>query len=262
MRKLLCLFALFTIILSSCSSDTNEEETPTPVLVTKIIEEYNSVTSISEFTYDGAKLVTETKSGGFTKHYTYNGDLITYIVTKDNNETITKEVFLEYDSSNKIISKLELDYNASNPNIAGFKNLYTYGTNGVVSGIVYYGSVTEQNNFSYNFKIYYDSNNQIIKYEDLNIDNEVIQRYSFNYDDKNSPYKNIIGYQGFIFGDSRWAHIDNNNTLEVRDMFANDFSDNSYINSYTYNALDYPLTRTLANENFVGMKEYQYFYNQ
>lgn len=261
MKKLLSLFSAIALILSSCSSDSNDESIPTPVLVTKIIEEYNSVTTIREFTYDGAKLVTETISGGLKKYYTYNGNLITHIVTKDNNEAITSEMFLEYYSNNKIKSKIVRNYDASNPNIAGFKTLYNHSTDNVVSGVVYYGTITDQNNFSYNFKIYYNSNNQIFRHEDLNIDNEVIQQYSFNYDNKNSPYKNIIGYQGFIFGDS-WSHIGNNNTLEIRDMFANDFTDHSYLHSYDYNTLDYPLTRRSENQYFIGAKEYQYFYNQ
>ena len=257
MKKILCLFSAIALVLTSCTGeDSPAPVVPTPILVTKIIRESNSNIFTREFTYDGAKLNTESSSDGLVKYYTYENDLITFIETKEGTTT-RREMFVEYNSNNKIIRTIDLDYNATNPNIAGFKAEYTYNPDGTVFVIHHYGTITEQNTFNYKSLLYFDSLKQIIKLEDMNVNDEIIYSLTINYDGYNSPFKNVLGYHKFIFN----LYDGVQNVSDVQDALWTSGGAYWSLNIYSYNSSNYPITRSFSSRD-VTQEDYEYFYNQ
>lgn len=267
MKKLLTIIGALIFVFSSCSGDGDDTSNSVliPVLVTKITKESNSNIETREFLYEGNKLIKEICSNETTNYFTYNGDLISYIATKDIDNVITNEIFVEYNSDNNIVRIIRLNHLASNSNIAGFRIEYTYNADGTVLRTEYYGSVSSQNNFGYKSLYYFDSLNQRIKFEDMNIDDEIILSWQFNYDQYNSPFKNVLGYHFFIFGDiynsDNRIYGSENNITSVEDLFELGTYAYSALCVLSYNSLNYPLTNTYTNSN--GIEDnYTYFYNQ
>lgn len=258
MKKLFYLFAFLTVILSSCSGSTSEENTTTPILITKITREINSVIYTIDFVYNGTKLATETTSNGLVKHYTYTGNYITYIETKNSSNTTTYETFVEYNSNNKISKIINLNHTSSNPIYAGTKKEYTYNSNGTISLMVYTGTITEQNQFGYKSIFYTDSQGQIIKYEDKNINDEIISSYEYTHDIKKSPFINVVGFNQFLFDYFNNSYSEKNNVISSNDILWGSYSSSC---SYSYNSSDFPITNTFTDSNG-SVRNYQYLYNQ
>lgn len=264
MKKIALLFTTLSLMMTSCSGDSSSNFS-VPILVTKIIKESNSNIETREFTYNGTKLINEFHSNGTTKHYTYSGDLISYIETKDNDNVTINEFFIEYNNENKIVKTIDLNHIASNPNIAGFRREYIYNSNGTILKTEFYGTISNQDNFSYKSLLYFDSQNQRIKFEDMNVNDEVILSWQFNYDGNNSPFKNVMGYHFFIFGDfydsDDMIYGLENNISTVEDLFITGTNAYSAVCQYTYNSSNYPLTNNYSNSNG-DVENYEYFYNE
>ena len=104
MKKLICVLSVFTLILTSCSGDSDSPATPEDgALLTKIITTDPDGTITANLTYNGNKLVSIVDNEGYEENFTYAGDLITSTQEVDGGTVIMNNTF-EYNSDGKLIA--------------------------------------------------------------------------------------------------------------------------------------------------------------
>jgi len=249
MKKFLVLFGALTLSLTSCSSDdssSDSQDTPNPpvssvlVLLKKNIStDANGNKIITNLEYDGNKIIKMTREGstdGF--YFTYNGNLITKEEFKYNGnvELINK---YEYDSNNFLIS-----YVSTKPmDEYGRKEEYKYETDGSITVNTFAGG-----KFNGTHMQTY-SNGNLVKIVMTDPFNYVFTE-EYEYDNKNNPSKNILGFNKLINrsgGEGSLSSV--NNTLKYTySASANNNSPDVYKREIIYNNSGYP-TKIISYKN-------------
>lgn len=210
MKKIIYLITLFTLLLQACSSEesSNTNSTNSSSILLKR-EERSDEVGMRYYKYNGSKLNFISfgeETGQFLRlQFTYSGDFITKTEWFDNNMPTGEKSTYTY-TNNKLTEKRSYSPGA----ILEYIHNYTYNSNGTIeeTGTGYNG-----NNYNSFKTIYLDSNNNIIK---IDFPNYV---EFFEYDNKNNPYKNITGFDKFIFNPSLGGTFgcgNNNLTKEIR----------------------------------------------
>ncbi len=250
MRKALLLIIVFSIC--SCSNSSNDNSLNSGYLVSKIISSSGSSSSTTTFSYSGNKL-TESNNLNNKSTYTYTGNNITSITTTQA-QVLLYETFFTYDSNGRISSEMVnyYSYNFSE------KRVYTYNNDATISVVIYTGVIDNASDIERKAKIYLDSVGEIIKIENYDLSDNLTSKSIYTNDGKNSPFKNILGFnkQPYFFG--RYCNImtldsfDSNNQIVTNSTF-----------QYTYNSNNFP---TSASQNFynngslTSTTSIQYFY--
>lgn len=180
MKKFLYLFSFTLLVLTSCSKDENTSEQVSSVLVKKIIHTY-SATDIETLTYkyDGNKIVSESSDGGFVANYTYSGNVITKIEERVNNQFQSSREYTYVDG--KVATKVwKQNYDGTNT------YAYTYDSNGTVS-------YKRTRPTGMNTGILTMVNGNIVKNE-VFYNGSLSNTYNYGYDNKNNPFKNVLGF--------------------------------------------------------------------
>jgi len=242
MKKFL-LLALPAILLTSCSSDDSQDNTPVGTLVKTMVidvanpadDDYNLT-----FTYSGDKLTKVKDSGVLIEQFIYTGDKLTRINHPEDNTYI----IIEY-SGNQVSKFTEYDPDFD----SATKTVVTYSGN-TFTRTVYDGDLTTQSTLMYT--------------EVCTVQNGNISQYTRNafgtsntetitYDTKNNPFKNISNYAVFQVLD-----------LEIEGNLNNDIASSTfgvnYTVNYTYNADNYPLTEMSYNGSGVLGETISYTY--
>ena len=235
MKKVLFCLGFVAMTFSSCSSDSDSSDSGSDdVLVKKIV--YTSITDeYSEtinFTYNGNKLVKGVYDWGGEEIYTYNGDLITKMEIIEDGEVTYRETFT-YDGSDRLVT-----YLVEEDGFSDTEN-FTYNANGTMTSTGSNGVNT-----------YHFENDEV---------KQIVQMggriYEYNYDGKNSPFRNVTGYNKIAFvahGDHEFFGR-NQNISSIHETT----EDVAYMtNTMTYNAGNYPLTA-----NSVAIFEFDGTYN-
>lgn len=238
MKKIIALLSVFTLLVSSCSSDETEPTITEPIvetssgLVKKIIYTDNGDVETHEYTYNGNKLVKINYiEDGLYETYTYTGDLITkteYFTSIGN--LLDKDTYT-YNSEGKLTSKLSLNYNFS----TGSKYFYTYNANGTITIEKYVGNLTTQTTLDSTNVLTFLNGNLIS--ENINDVNMGTYSATYTYDNKINPLNNITGYNK-LFEDVYDFDSSFNNILSMTDT---GFATN-YNSVYTYNSSNLPVT--------------------
>ena len=186
MKKRFYFLSLVVLLLSSCSSDSENSDSDL-VLIKKIVTVFNDSSSTISFTYNGTKLNT-IKFENYVLEHTYSGDQIMN-VKRYSGQMLEGETFYEYDNLGRVASELFVYY------LGDFsqKNTYTYNDNNTISFQMLSGDQFSQSPNGKSGLITQGSNGEALKVE---VFNEGVFSSSevFTYDAKNSPYKNITGY--------------------------------------------------------------------
>lgn len=199
MKKLLYLLLALTIL--SCSSDDNSDDTDNNdnnnILVSKISYndfELDSYTYEENFTYDLNKIVERqdiTYYNGsiqntYIAQFIYSNDLIARVDYYDENDNLLDRTTFQYDSQSRVTLVEECYYyNGSCDD--GYTSSILYNSDGTIT-------VTSSNSYSNDLDEYiYQLDNQgnVILSSFETDDCEGIG--SINYDDNNTPFKNITG---------------------------------------------------------------------
>lgn len=226
------IFFLSTILLvgfTSCSSDDDSSPNPTSdILVKKII--YQGEDGFNEeitYSYNGNKLVQGVYDDGTIEKYYYNGDLITKIEYVFEGEIEEQELFA-YDSEGRLVEHKYQDL------VDDFedKSLFVYNDNNTITKTNITGSIdnTETTGFVSTLTVVNNEISTIVQTGGLT--------YTYMYDAKNSPFKNVTGYSKVAYslqGD-----------FELQGANANIASINENNSSYTsntitYNSSDFPV---------------------
>ena len=228
MKNFLSILFLFSLLLFSCSSNdssNNESE----ILIKKIVSVSNGNSYETTFSYNGDQL-NEIVIGSNRLKYTYLNNNITNI-KRYSSGLFQSEIFLEYDSQQRVSSELYIDYLTSTSE----KTFYTYNSDNTVSLQKYFGdTISSQPNIGNSGIIYNDSNGETYKIENFNQGN-LANKTVWAFDNKNNPLKNIIGYNkqptilGKFFNNISTENFDSTNAIISNSTF-----------NYTYNSNNFP----------------------
>jgi len=242
MKKLIYFLCIPMLIMQGCSSDSgnSNNNTSSAILCKTIKFNESDATNIrnyrTEFTYNGNKL-SEISSyyNDVLSHKEivyYTGDLITQIKGYDENNILNSMQTRTYNSSGEIISILSIDNETGS--WLGYKTNVNYNQNGTITTLEYSGDLNVQNTLDLT-TTYVVTNNIVVS--KTSFDGTNTTSYSFTYDTKNSPFKNVIGLNNF-FGPLSQEH----NLLQtiqsdgVNSPLIEDFQ-------YIYNSDGYPTSR-------------------
>lgn len=246
MKKLLFLLSGIAFLLSSCSSDdSGNGVNPSDILPVKIIQTFedDGTSNTATVQYEGNKIIKVVYEPGTTVvNYTYSGNLITKI-EHFTNQVLEQEEEYQYDDNSRLTryKRFEEDENY------GSEVRYDYNMDGTVSFIQFSGPLssplipTAVGTFDFN------SSGEIIA-----VNHEGGYWESYTYDAKNSPFKNILGFDKLI--------LTGNTPTGYRHNFTEEKNPHSITTTtYTYNANDYPLTA--VEDDGYGISTRQFFYN-
>lgn len=247
MKTNLFLSSLIFLSLSCSSSDDEPEivDPQYPVLVAKAIVDGEVYT----VKYDGIKILEESNSDGSDKFvYTYTGNLITQI--KDYYDgSLSSTTDFTYDNDKLInVKKVGLTLGSNTANTE--TRTYTYPNSTTINctrirNYTFAGtSQTDKSVIVYTVK-----NDDIISLKETYYHNNVLSgnvTETYTYDDKNNPYKNVLGFDKIELY-NYWASNDNLSSKKNLVLFTNTNTPTSSASSgyklvYTnsYNDKNYP----------------------
>lgn len=238
MKRLNKIVLALTILVSlySCTNETVSQNQS--VLLQKVIEvSTDGTSSTTLLNYNGNKIVSIDGVASLNK-FTYTDDLITKIVEFDKQSLNQNTLDYSY-----LEGKL-LKVNSSNNYVINF----VYNTNGTVS----YEKVTKdsRNNPIIVFNgILYFKNKNVIKDERIIYDTGVgvltKNSSTLEYDYKNNPLKNIVGYSKLL---DHFNSISTNNTTSSFEVSSVEYKEGQVTSSahidkmtYKYDGQDYPV---------------------
>jgi len=205
------------------------------LLVKKITETAaNGSVSTTEYFYSGNRLNYSLDSDGKRTNYLYSGDLL---AEEDvlNGTTLIEKTTYSYNASSKLDTYVNIDIVAD----TGTKITYTHNAGGTISYQEYSGNSSAQEVVGSTGTL---SSTRHIE-NSINPDTLEPQIFTgeFTFDDKNNPFKNIIGHDKIYFADSDMPLNSNNNVLTHTDQID---AEPSYIletMTYTYDPVtNYP----------------------
>ncbi|OAZ05336.1 hypothetical protein [Flavobacterium succinicans] len=226
MKKLLSLLGATLLVLASCSTDDTNSSNPTAsILVKKMSTVNNGKTYTQDFTYSGNKIVSTVDSDGNKTAYTYTGDFITKIVDTDNKGAVDYTIEFSYTNS-KLTSKTTYESGAQYK----YRTKYVHNTDGTISYEEFRTAVATgvEQEYGYIGKYTYKGGN-LIKNEYLYYGSE--NTASYEYDTKNTPFKNVLGFNLLLEED-----MTSNNIVKITYSKSKDVISNTYI----YNADGFP----------------------
>ena len=221
MKKIIYLLSIAFLLLQSCSSDNNSENSNSSgnMLLKRL--EYSDNFGPIYFKYNGTKLNYFSfgeQSGLLKKQFTYSGNLITKAEWFENGVATGEKDTYTY-LNNKLIEHRTYSPGAVLERVSNFE----YISDGTIN-------LTAENS-SGNIvfaKLYLDSSGNVIKSESSSY------FVLYEYDNKNNPYRNITGYSEIFLTD---PNLGNNNL--TKKVFTNS---SSYNYNYQYNSQNYPIS--------------------
>ncbi|WP_026730474.1 hypothetical protein [Flavobacterium denitrificans] len=264
MKKILFLFGALALIITSCSSNDDDSGKNEVVILPKTIKfsepDYPLENTTSIITYDGNKIVSsideETKT-----IFTYEGNVIVksieYEITGDKRE----EQSFSY-TNGKLTSTLYARKFTSQYPFGQYKGryVYTYNPDGTVKREVYSINPTtgieSKNDY---LEVYTFQNGNLVKMVATDQPSGVssVRTSLYEYDIKNSPFKNVLGYNLLIDADNSSV----NNLTKHTYTYSGDNSSYSRKTVYEYNDKGYPTKETLYGQDGVtvdAIHEYTY----
>ena len=204
MKKQLCLFVVAALTLASCSNDDNNAENTILPKVLKYTDiDYPSDNATYSSTYNGNKIVSVKDEAGRTD-YTYDGDLIVKEVNYDTESEVGKDVKSDevvYTYANgKLVGELSSEgFSAEFP--AGeykIRRVYTYNADGTVKAEKYNTNSTGVEQKSNYVEVLTFANGNLVKSVETNSEFDSVFTAVYEYDAKNNPLKNILGFNLLI----------------------------------------------------------------
>lgn len=244
--------ALFTV---SCSSDSdsnsgnNHGSQPSgEVLVKKVSityedeDEDETYTEVTEYVYNGSKLTKIVYPYNYEDRFTYTGDLITKMEYFEGNTSYGHTDFT-YDSAGRLtkVAFNEDSYNRTKS--------FVYNNDGTVTCTTQTNSLIQTSTFHY-------ENGEVVKI----VHNGGLAE-NISYDGKNSPFRNITGFNKIAFAIQEYDLIfgSTQNVLQYSDATTNDIISS---NTMTYNSQNYPTTLTYTTyydfENYSETYKFTY----
>ncbi|MCC9073542.1 hypothetical protein LNQ49_18350 [Flavobacterium sp. F-65] len=235
MKKVLFLFSAISLVLTSCSSsddDNGGDNSNVENTIFPKTEKYTSTLSPEEnstvtYAYQGNKIESLTYSGGDKTTFSYTGNVITKAESFEGGVLKTTTNFTY--ENNKLKSYIEVPASADS---ASLKKSYTYNADGTISTVTVMidpTTLVETQESSSVFTL--DARGNITKV----VFNDYIN--VVEYDTKNNPFKNILGYtlllDAGIF--DKDVNTPNNFTKITETKNGENVGTTTYVNTYDGN---------------------------
>ncbi|MBK9225101.1 MAG: hypothetical protein IPO23_11685 [Flavobacterium sp.] len=228
---------LFSILILSCSSEGESTSDSTSLILpkkTNFIEnsDYDIIGQDTYITYNGNKIVSEITEDQWKNVFTYTGDFITKIESYDYGELYET---IDYTYLNgKLASRFKR--NIDGQSSTSYLTNYTHNPDGTVSYSSKYGK-------------------GILTFKNGNLINDGENTYE--YDNKNNPFNNILGISVLsIDRDTETAiyNVSKNNCTKTK---GNELTNHDI----TYNSNGYPtLDKEYYDGETTGYGSYKYYY--
>lgn len=256
MKKLLCLLSAVLLVFTSCSKD-DDNDSLNPIfsilLKTRINIDEDGVSYPAEHVYNGNKIVSITDADSSIMKFTYTGNLITKI------ESITKNGDLDSFTDYSYISdKLSTSVRKVTTEDTYHKTKFIHNSDGAISYQEFLidsktGVESEEGTVG---KLTFKDGNLIkdeYSYKDLSQ-----TTYTYEYDNKNYPIKNVLGYN-LLDEDSSV-----NNVVKKTQTNGSGDNINTYVTTYDYKYDEngYPLEKVanFPNGDSVSKETTKYVY--
>lgn len=254
MRKLFYAFSVFAVLFASCSSDSDSSSVESAVLLKKVIATDGSGTQTTDYHYNGNKVIDGTRSNGSKNVYYYTGDLITKVAFFESGSTVpSNEEFITYDAQQRIVETTIYYYSIGNN---ALKNTYQHNADGTISYERFTGDSSSQNTLIKRGKLFLNAAGEVIKVEHYDVDGALLENQVYAYDSKNSPFKNILGFNKLFVHHSmgKWNNIASYGTYNAANTLSH-----GYEIDYQYTSSNYPSTM-VWNYSDGNVLHYQLFY--
>ena len=249
MKKIIALLSVFVLLVSSCSSDEQNNSTEGSLtqegtLLKRVVTQMGSNNSIADYTYfDGNKLQSIITNNGAKFLFSYSGNKIVEQNYYINNVLQTKENY-EYDSQERMIQRKSLNY----INNKGYKADFVYNLDGTVNIFGFRGDLDTQNEQIVNNKVYLFSNGNVEKMEKFVEIGGVSHTKTtiYTYDNLNSATNSIVGFNKIKLWDTGTSgNINNNLTI----LYSTTENSETYTDTitYAYNTQGFPITSVFSN---------------
>jgi hypothetical protein len=248
-KNLFYFLAASLVVFTSCSKDdesSSSEKVPFPKTEKYINASHPEDNNTVTYAYDGNKIVSITYGGDIKTVFTYTGDFITKAVytETDGGKTHSTTTTFTYEN-NKLKSYLEVSSQKSSSR----KKTYTYNANGTISTkTVLIDPTTQEEMYSDSSLFTMDSRGNIIKAEFNGYVNFL------EYDTKNSPFKNVLGYSLLLDSDIFDKEVNSLNNISKVIEGTGEVIDGTTIFVNTYNSDNYLIKSVNGVESF----EYTY----
>ena len=284
---------LFALVAFSCSSDSSSDDgnnnnnggnnnTGNALLVSEIIAttELSDYVSTDRYFYDGNKLTSiveeySSLDGDSGVDYIYNFIYTNNKISRideyygDTSQGIEARYTFEYDNQGRV-SSYDYCYLTNSGTCEYYDtNNYTYSSNGTVTNSYVYevGSDYEE---SGTLTLQLDNNGNIIGGNDsyLDVDENgnpisVTVTGSFEYDNQNSPFKNIVGMDAIILNvisnNSLAFNAYNNCTSYNFDYSDDEDESDQYTFAYDYNEDGYPRQAIITDGIYSSTIDINYY---
>ena len=239
MKKCLCLFACVSLVLSSCSSSSDDPTSENGPRLKQTISTYaNGSTVTSTATYDGNKMIGYVNDNGYAAAVTYTGDLITRIDYLSGGDIYRTDTF-GYDGQARLSSYVKLQGNS------GYKEVYQYGADGNIATSFFSGDAVSQT---------HPAGTGGITFQDGEV-RQIVDPAStetYDYDGMKNPYKSITGFWKTTFVNGKALGIAQNITHITSG------GDPEVSRTYTYRSDGYPSVMTETRNGQATTVQYVY----
>lgn len=253
MKKIFFLLSGIALLLSSCSSDDSDAANSDLILVKKAVSVgSNGDSGISiDYKYSGNKITwIEVGTGQKLKFY-YTGNLITKSERYFSDDTnFSAEVTYQYDNEGRLI---EEEYRDLFSSILETR-VYNYETDGSISLLLYSGEIGSITELRRTGKYFFNDDNEVVTFENTNISTNETTTTNYTYDDQNSIFKNVLGWNKlFSSSEGKMHNIVTSTTVSEDQVVLNEYS-----NQYEYNSSGYPTSMTTTIGNSTSTVNYFY----
>lgn len=246
-------------MLASCSSnDDDNSENGANVILPKTVNytynsEFGSENSKSVIVYDGNKIVSVT-SAEYKTEFTYDGNFIVkeveYAISGGKNIKEYETVYLYADGKLKSSTYVE-NYTAEYPNGQyKMRLVYTHNPDGTVTHDQYRTDVaTGVETKSNHSEVLTFQNGNLVKRVETEIGLNSTSTEIYEYDDKNNPFKNILGFNLLL---DKQDGTGTNNLIKTTHSISSEFFEGI---TYEYNTDGYPIKATTYRSD--GTTDYE-----
>lgn len=253
MKKLALACSTFLLILSSCSSSSDSSSSSTDLKLHQLIITGSADANTATYTYSGNKLlrIDNSADGSYEKVY-YTGNLVTKFEYYDDTNTLLEKTTYTYNSDNKLASYTYVDFDGDTAE----KEVFTYNSNGTVSSSYSFAnSASEDPTDVVTTRVITIIDGEVHSTVSTGDDNTT---YTYTYDTKNNPYKNILGFDKLGgYADNENLGVIHNIVTESHQSAGSSAVTDTY--TYTYNSSDFPTT-AIVTETGTTMETLQYIY--
>lgn len=273
MKKFLCLFGALTFVLTSCSNDEDDNSVDVVNGVLPKVLKYTDLENPSEnamylSTYDGNKILSTKDEAGRTD-YTYDGNFIVKEINYDTESIPGKDVISDmtvysYANGKLVESSYSESYSADFPNGKDKKRtVFTHNIDGTVKSEVYNTNYTSGIEIKSDYvEVLTYENGNLVKSVGTISGNDTIFKATYEYDSKNNPLKNILGFSLLIdHSEGEGSRSSVNNTVKCTALYIIIAETNVYKRELVYDANGYPAKITsFKNDGVTENRTDEYTY--